>query len=102
MTQYIIPLDNIPNQKFQIELGEKVCLFEFITRGLFLYMNLSIDGKEQMNGIICLNNVDLIQYKIINIGGRLYFTDTQGELDPIYWGLNDRWLLVYEVIDDVQ
>ena len=102
MSEYVIPLDNIPSQKFQIELGNKVCQFEFITRGLFLYMNLSVDGIEQINGVICLNNTDLIQYDTINLDGRLYFTDTQGDLDPIYWGLNDRWLLVYEVTDDVQ
>lgn len=100
MTRYIIPLDNIPNQKFQIQLGDKTCQFEFITRGLFLYMNLAVDNEEQINGLICINNVNLIPYKIMNIEGALYFKDTQGSLDPVYWGLNERWLLIYEV-DDV-
>lgn len=102
MSQYTIPLDNIPNQKFQIQLGKKTCQFEFITRGLFMYMNLSVDGEEQLNGIICLKDVNLIPYTDINLDGKLYFVDTQGDLDPIYWGLNDRWLLVYEVDDDIQ
>ena len=99
MTQYIIPVDAIPSQTFEIQLGDKTCRLEFLTRGVFLYMNLSVDGEEKINGVICLNNTDLVQYDTIDIGGKLYFTDTQGELDPLYWGLNDRWLLIYEVED---
>ena len=102
MTQYIIPLDNIPNQTFEIQLGDKSCRFDFITSGLFMYMNLEVDNEAQINGAICLNNVNLIQYNEINLDGKLYFKDTQGNLDPIYYGLNDRWLLIYEVNDDIQ
>lgn len=102
MAQYIIPLDNIPNQKFQVELGDKICQFEFITRGVFMYMNLSVDNEEQINGLICMNNVNLLPYNGMGLDGSLYFTDTQGDLDPIYWGLNDRWLLIYEVEDGIQ
>lgn len=101
MTQYVIPLDNIPNQKFQIQLGDKTCQFEFITRGLFIYMNLAVDNEEQINGLICMNNVNLLPYEGMGLDGVLYFNDTQGNLDPIYWGLNDRWLLIYEVDDGV-
>ena len=97
MSQYIIPLDNVPNQYFEIQLGNKLCQFEFITRGVFIYMNLAIENEDKINGIICLNNTDLIQYNKKDISGNLYFIDTQGNLDPIYWGLNDRWLLIYEV-----
>lgn len=96
MTRYVIPIDKLPNQSFDIELEEKRCRFDFITKGVFLYMNLVIDEVEKLNGIICLNNVDLIQYKDIDFNGRLYFLDTQGDLDPIYYGLGTRWLLFYD------
>ena len=97
MTKYTIPLDNLPNQSFEIQLGNKNCQFEFITRGVFMFMNLSVNRVPQINGVICLNGVNLIQYDDIDFDGKLYFKDTQGNLDPIYYGLNDRWLLVYEV-----
>lgn len=96
MSKYIIPLKAEPNQVFNIELERKQCVFEFITRGVFLYMNLNIDGKEIINGIICLNKVNLIQYNDFAFNGKVYFEDTQGNLDPLYYGLNDRWLLIYE------
>lgn len=99
MTQYVIPLDNIPSQTFEIELQGKNCRFEFITRGVWLFMNLQIDDEDIINGVLCLDRVNLINYTDIGLDGSIYFEDTQGNLDPIYWGLNDRWLLIYEVED---
>lgn len=99
MAQYIIPLEAVPNQKFDIELNGQQCEFEFITRGVFLFMNLTLNGKNVINGVICLNNVDLIQYDDIGFIGKIYFTDTAGNLDPLYYGLNDRWKLIYETED---
>lgn len=96
MTQYVIPLAQLPNQTFNIDLNGQQCVFDFITRGVFMYMNLTVDGEVVVNGQICLNNTNLIQYKHLNFTGKLYFTDTQGDLDPLYYGLNDRWLLIYE------
>ena len=96
MSKYIIPLANIPNQKFNIDLDGQQCEFRFITRGVYMYMDLTVNGNNLINGQICLNEVDLIQYKHLKFNGRLYFTDTQGNLDPLYYGLNERWLLIYE------
>lgn len=102
MTQYIIPIDPKPNQTFDIDLNGQECRFEFITRGVYMFMNMTLNRKNILNGVICLNGVDLIQYDDFGFVGRLYFKDTQGKLDPLYYGLNDRWLLIYEVEDSVQ
>ena len=96
MTKYIIPIDKVPNQSFDVDLDGRNFRFEFITKGVFLYMNLSIDEEEKLNGIICLNNVDLIKYDDVGVTGSLYLSDTQGDKDPIYYGLGDRWILFYE------
>lgn len=96
MIQYSIPIDPIPNQSFDIDISDQRCRFEFITKGVFLYMNLTINEEEKLNGIICLNNENLLLYSDVGIKGRLYFLDTQEELDPIYYGLGDRWILIYE------
>lgn len=96
MIKYIIPLDPLPNQTFNIELDGQQCTFEFITRGVFMYMNLTVNDEVLMNGQICLNGVDLIQYNKNKFKGKIYFKDTSGNLDPLYYGLNDRWFLYYE------
>lgn len=95
--EYVIPLRAEPNQSFSIELDGHIVDFEFLTRGVFLYMNLTVDSVNKVNGIICLNNSNLLLYPNFGVNGKLYFKDTQGNLDPIYYGLNDRWLLIYEV-----
>lgn len=102
MTQYIIPLEQQPNQSFDIDLNGQQCSFEFITRGVYMFMNMTLNNRNILNGIICLNGVDLIQYDDFGFVGRIYFKDTQGSLDPLYYGLSDRWLLIYEVEDSVQ
>lgn len=96
MTKYIVPIQNLPNQTFDIELNGQQCTFDFLTRGIFLFMNMTLDDKKVIDGMICLNGVDLVQYDDSGFKGRLYFEDTQGSLDPLYYGLNDRWLLIYE------
>ena len=96
MTKYIIPIDALPSQSFDIDLNNRRCRFEFITKGVFLYMNLSIDEVEKINGMICLNNVNLIQYQDIGLDGKIYFSDTQGDVIPLYYGLGDRWVLFFE------
>lgn len=96
MAKYTVPLSQEPNQKFNIELNGQRCVFEFLTRGIYMYMNLTLNDENIINGMICLNKVDLIQYNHFGFKGKLYFEDTQGDLDPLYYGLNDRWLLIYE------
>jgi len=98
--KYTIPISQEPNQTFNIDLNGQRCIFEFITRGMSLFMNFTLNDRKVIDGMICLNNVNLVQYKEFGFNGKLYFTDTQGNLDPIYYELNDRWLLIYEV-DDV-
>jgi hypothetical protein len=91
----IIPVQALPNQKFNVDLDGQNCEIEILMRGLSLYMNLSIDDKVIQNGMICLNNVDIIQYNHLPFKGRMFFQDTQGNLDPLYYGLGDRWILNY-------
>jgi len=99
MATYIIPLEPVQNQTFSIDIEDKRCDFKFFTQGLYLYMNLAIDDKDVINGVICLNKAKLNQYVDIGLKGSLYFEDTNGNLDPIYYGLGSRWILNYEEAD---
>ena len=92
----LIPIDKQPNQKFNIRLEDKDVELEFITRGLFMYANIMVQKEPLINGVICLNGVNLNQYPNTKLKGKIYFKDTQGEDDPVYSGLNDRWILIYE------
>lgn len=91
----IIPLDAVPNQKFMVNLSGQDCVIEIDMRGKNLFLNLSINENPVVNGVICLNKVNLIQYNHLNFKGNLYFEDLSGNLDPWYWGLGSRWVLNY-------
>lgn len=72
MTQYTIPMEQQPNQKFDIDLNGQQCEFEFITRGVFMFMNMTLNNKNILNGVICLNGVDLVQYDDFGFKGSRY------------------------------
>ena len=61
----LIPLDKQPNQRFTITLSNKNVGLELITRGLYMYANIKVDDEPLINGVICLNDVNLIQYNIL-------------------------------------
>lgn len=91
----IIPMEPLPNQSFNINLNGQDCRFEFVTRLKNIFMNLSVNNEPILNGIICLNGVNLIPEKYIKFNGSLYFQDLEGSLDPYFWGLGSRWVLNY-------
>lgn len=92
---YIVTLDKFPNQSIKVELDGKDCNLTFITRDGKLYLDeFSVNGINIINGIVCLNGNNLLS--LSKFKGKLYFKDTQGDEDPYFSGLNDRWLLFYE------
>lgn len=91
----LIPIQQLPNQTFFITLGEQECEIHIYLRYRYMYLDLKVDDKIIIQGQICLNNTDIIQYKHLNFNGNLRFIDTQGIEDPYYTGFNERWYLVY-------
>ena len=59
------------------------------------FENIKVDDVDIFKGQICLNNVDMVQYRNMNFVGNLRFLDTQGSEDPYYSGFGERWVLVY-------
>lgn len=91
----LIPIQAIPDQTFYIELGGQDCEIRVYLRYGYMYMNLKVDEKDIINGQICLNNTDILQYNHLNFKGNLRFVDTQGDEDPYYSEFGERWVLAY-------
>ena len=92
-----IPLSEMPNQLVAVDLEEKHCVLELITRNGKMYANkIAIDDNVMARGIACLNRNNLLSFFNSGLGGKLYFFDTKGSKPPKYYGLNSRWLLIYE------
>lgn len=92
-----IPLSTIPNQSFTVDLDEKRCSIDLITRNGSLYVNkFYIEDELRASGIICLNKNNILSLFNSGLNGSLYFKDLQGDEEPKYTGFNERWILVYE------
>lgn len=87
-----IPLSAIPSQTANVTLDGQVARITVRTIGSFLYF--SLDGV--VTNRICRNRQRLLvdaQYH--GFVGDFEFVDTQGDSDPQYPGLADRFMLVY-------
>lgn len=95
MEASIIPIEQLPNQTFWVDLNNQSCKIHVYERYGYMYLDLAVDDNIILQGQICLNNVDLIQYTHLKFDGQLKFIDTQGSEDPYYTGFNERYALVY-------
>ena len=91
----IIPIKPKEWQTASVQLGTQNCRIYTRQRMFGLHFDLYVDDKPIVLGVLCLNNVKLINDPRSNFLGDLYFTDTQGNSDPHYDGLGDRYVLNY-------
>lgn len=92
-----IPLEAIPNQTFNIVLGEQNCTIHLYQRGDYLYMDLTANGNVIRQGMICLVDLSLVNYPAVNFSGYLFFVDLlERGGTPVYSELESRYVLMYE------
>ena len=99
MTEYVINLNQLPNQGFSTNITDKngtMYSLDIKLRTLrngLLIMDLAVDGIEQFYGRACVNKIPMLWHNKLN--GNIYFEDQYGIEDPEYRGFNDRFLLIY-------
>lgn len=91
----VIPLSNIPAQRFNIVLDGLYCTIKLYQRGARLYMDLETVTEPIFAGAVCLHGAQVNQSPYPDFTGVLYFFDTRGQSAPQYGGLNERWYLIY-------
>lgn len=99
----IIPLENTPNQSFNIVLGEYNCVLHLYQRGEYLYLDLTADSVVIRQGAICLVDVDILNYRNSNFSGCLFFSDLMGLYGtPNYVELGNRYVLFFATEDEIE
>lgn len=97
MTQYVIPVQAVPAQTFQITLGTQNCTITLRQLSTGLFLDLSVSGSPVVSGTYCNDRVNLVRRAYLGFSGSLYFVDTtHAGSDPSYDGLSTRYLCVYE------
>lgn len=93
----VIPLQQIPNQEFNIVLNDQNCTIHLYQKGVYMYIDLTCNGIIVRQGGICLAAMDLVQYPTPYFSGTLFFADmTNKDTAPHYSGLGTRYVLYYE------
>jgi hypothetical protein len=97
-----VPLQQVPTQTLAINLGGQNCQIELRTNGPAfavtpLYFTLTVGGGSPVATTrICRNLQRLLldsQYR--GFEGDFVFVDSQGDTDPVYTGLDDRYRLYW-------
>lgn len=96
-----IPLNAVSSQSLNVLLGGQNCQINVYQKSTGLYLDLSINNSPVVSTVICRDRVKLVRYQYHDFVGDLCFADTQGDDDPVYTGLGDRFILVYLEASDL-
>ena len=90
---YEITLKQVPNQYVSFNIGNDGYDLQLRTVKGYLYADLYKNGEALFYGRRCCNLMPLIQNQKV---GNFYFKDKNGNENPTYDGLNDRFILIYD------
>ena len=83
------------SQEFSVNLSGQQCDIRLIQRVSALYMDLTVNGNPIMQGVPCYYGNRMVRYSYLGFKGDLVFLDTNGQSDPTWDGLGDRYQLFY-------
>ena len=90
----LIPLEQIPNQEFEIILNNQSCTIHLFLRGDYLYLDLMLDNDPVFYGAICYDRTKILPVNSI-FKGNFIFIDNLSSSNPEYTKLNERYELYY-------
>lgn len=91
----IVPLQPIPNQTLQVQLGGQACALNVYQQNYGLYMDVYVGSTLIIGGVICENLNRIVRSPYLGFIGDFIFIDNQASDDPVYTGLGARFSLAY-------
>ena len=91
----IIPLQPLPAQNFTVNLNNQPCQISVYQKLSGLYLDLQVNNALIIGGVLCQNLNRIVRSLYLGFSGDLAFIDTQGQDDPVFTGLGDRFQLAY-------
>lgn len=90
-----VSIKKLKSSKPIFDLGGQACEIRLIQRTSALYMDLTVDGNPIMQGVPCYYGNRMVRYSYLGFKGDLVFLDTNGQSDPAWDGLGERYQLFY-------
>lgn len=102
----VVPLQAIPNQTLQAQLGGQAATLNVYQQAFGLYVDVFLGNQPVVQGIIGLNGNLIIRNTYFGFSGDLIFLDVQATpttpgADPVYTGLGTRFFLIYLNANDI-
>lgn len=96
-----ITIQPVPSQTLSVVLAEQnVSIKLYQKKDCGVFIDVALNGSYVASGQIVRDIVPLIPSDYLGFVGNLMFIDTQGNLDPDYSGMGDRWQLIYLTADE--
>lgn len=96
MTTLQIPLQAVKSQTVTVQLGGQSCRIKIHWRSFGLYVDLYVNDTIIIAGVVAQNLNRIVRSKYMGFIGDLYFQDSQGDLDPVWTGLEGRFMFLYD------
>lgn len=98
----IVPVQALPNQTLQSQLGGQAIILAIYQTTFGLFMDVTNNGVLTIAGVICENGNRIVRDVYLGLIGDFAWFDTQGTNDPIYIGLGSRYVLIYLEDADIE
>ena len=97
----VVPLQPVPNQTLQCQLGGQACTIDVVQNAYGLFATLFVGTNLIIAGVLAQNLNRIVRSLYLGFFGDLCFVDVQGMSDPVYTGLGSRYQLVYLAPSDL-
>lgn len=92
----VIPLAAVPNQTFAVVVDNQPAQIALRWNGGALYFDLTVNGQAVALSRVCRDKqLLLVDSRYRGFDGDFLFLDQQGDADPVYTGLGDRYQLIF-------
>lgn len=91
----IVPLQPKPAQVLYTMLNNQLTKLRVYQKPTAIFIDVYVNDVLIIGGVICQNKNRIVRSKYLGYIGDLAFFDTQGNSDPEWEGLGDRYLLGY-------
>lgn len=91
-----VELAAIPYQILTTSVNGQIFTITVRQLGSSLYTDVDVDGVNVAQCVRATNGGSITPWASAYVNTQIYWTDTQGDADPQYDGLGERWKLIFE------
>lgn len=91
-----IELSAIPYQILTTTINNQIFTITVRQIGSSIYTDADVDGRTIVQNVRAVNGGSITPWATAYVLSAVEWVDTQGDADPQYDGLGDRWKLVFE------